>query len=279
MVEAQGPAQGGSGVVSKAVGSLKKLAQLIKRLRAADRTEAGAQDAPTLFQHAPGSLGEPIITELVYSLLLGDSSTSAARSAMKRLTEGVVDANELRVWMPTEIASCIGERYPAACERALRIKSSLWEIQRRQHVVSLEHLTGQPAREARAYLDSIEGVTKFAASRVALGCLSIPCVPLDARLAALLTHEGVLEDDAPLNEASSWLIRNIEPADAGLIHKLFQSWSDEEGHAPKPQDHTTTDAPAKRRPGKAAPRPAKARTTSTRSAKSTSSPRSSKSKG
>jgi len=264
--------------VSKAVGSPKKLAQLIKRLRAADRTEAGAADAPTHFQHAPGSLGEPIITELVYALLLGDSSTTAARSAMKRLTEGVVDANELRVWMPMEIASCIGDRYPAAAERALRIKAALWEIQRRQHTVTLEHLAGQPAKEARAYLESIEGVTKYAAARVALGCLSIPCVPLDSRLAALLAREGVLEDDAPIHEACNWIGRNIETSEASLIHRLFQSWSDEEGHAPKPHE-VATDSPATRRARKTAPRAKKARATSSQGAKSAPSSRASKSKG
>lgn len=259
--------------MSKAVGSSKKLASLVKRLRAAGRTEDTVEDGAPPFQHAPGSLGEPVVTELVYSMLLCDSTTGAAKASMKRLCESVVDANELRVWMPGEIGACIGERYPGASERALRIKAALWEIQRRQHAVTLEHLAALPGREARAYLDSIEGVTRYAAARVALGCLSIPCVPLDHRLAGLLVREGVLDADAPIAEAGAWLTRNIEPAEASLVHRLFQAWSDDEGSVMKVRERVAEPA-AKRRASAGGARPAKAR-----AAKPASGSRATKAKG
>ncbi len=264
--------------MSKAVGAPKKLASLIKKLRTTNLAEAIGEDGSGIFQSAPASLGDPIVSELVYSLLLGDSTTGAARTAMKRLCESVVDGNELRVWMAPEIAASIGERYPGASERALRIKAALWEIHRRQHAVTLEHLRTLPAREARAYLDSIEGVTRYASARVALGCLSIPCVPLDARLAGLLAREGVLDADAPLAEAGAWLSRNIEPADAAILHRHFQAWSDDEGGTVKTRERSPEPA-TRRRSAQPGARPAKARTATARGTKAASSSKPTKSKG
>lgn len=204
----------------------KRLNGLLKKLR-------GAYADATPPRPDPGETGDALAHELIFSLLLWEASTGQAKAALKRLVEAYIDHNELRVCMPDELAEVLGERYPLAYERSKRLKAVLMDVFRRQHGVTLSHLEPAGKREAKAYLEALDGMPPFAASRMVLVCLDGHALPVDERLRDLLADEGVLEEGTSPAAASSWLERHIEHGEVLRAYSLFQAWSDEAGHPPK----------------------------------------------
>lgn len=217
----------------------KKFQSLLRRLR-------------NLYPHAahPSPLPDspddfdPLVHELIFSILMWNVGTTHARSALKRLREQLVDYNEMRVCLADELAGIIGAKQPFAVERALRLKACAADLFQRQHRVSLAHLVDAPKRDARAFLDSIEGVPAFAASRVAALRLDIHAAPVDDRLLTLLREELQAADLADVQSAASWLERCIPAGEMVHTAAIFQAWADDEGHAPKREKSRDSDEAA-----------------------------------
>ncbi|MBS0191869.1 MAG: hypothetical protein U0573_12785 [Phycisphaerales bacterium] len=177
---------------------------------------------------------DPLLHLFVYSFLLWDASTGQARAALKRIRDTFVDYNEMRIAFADEIAAAFGERYPRGYERALRLRSSLHDIFRREHALSLHRLQEMSKREAAAYLDSIDGTPAYVAARVLLIGLKGHAIPVDQRIADLLASEAVLGDDVTDAEsAAKWLERQIRAGDALPCAMALQAWSDDQGAAPR----------------------------------------------
>jgi endonuclease III len=237
----------------------KKLASLLRKLRS-QHTEL----APPAVIPEPPDEFDPIVHQLVFSMLLWEASTSQARNAFKRVREAVVDYNELRVCVPDEVAHIIGDKYPLSLERAMRLRTTLHDIYQRQHAISLKHLQEIGKREARHYLDSLAGCPPYVAARVCLMQGLGHAIPVDERLCALLTDEQVLEAGMPAEQATSWLEHHIKAEEGRDAALVLQAWSDEHGHPPKRDKRPVTiqtQAPVPAEP-KAEPKPkaAKART-------------------
>lgn len=183
--------------------------------------------------------GEANLHLLLYSFLLWESTPKRAASAMRRLLDAVIDVNELRVAMPQEIASILngGREDPLASERAARLRASLNDLYAREHSVSLSRLETLSKREAREFLDSLEGIPAFVAARVTLHGLGGHAVPVDDMLRSRLVSVGALDESLDIDESSRWLERQIRATDAPLTCLLFDAWRDapiKTGAPPKP---------------------------------------------
>jgi hypothetical protein len=191
---------------------------------------------------------DSLVHELVFSMLLWEASTGQARAAFKRLRESLVDYNELRVCLASEIAELLGENYPLALERSDRLRSALSNLYKRRHRLELAHLLDGGKREGREYLMSLEGVPPFVMSRVCLVHLDAHGIPLDGRLCDLLAKEKAIDvsdstGSERLASASSWLDRQVHAGEAPFVHAVLQAWSDERGQTPK-RDRATSTTPA-----------------------------------
>lgn len=231
--------------------SLKKLTSLLKRVKSKYAPGAEEPAAPS----SPVLGADRVLTELLVSMLLWDATTSQARHACKRLHEHLVDLNDLRVCVPEETAEILGEKYPAGPERALRLRSLLGDIYNREHAVQLSNLEALGKREARAYLESLEGVTHFAAARTFACALSGHAAPVDNRLRELLVTEGVASDDMNCIALSAWLERSIGADDMPETIAALQAWADEEGKAPKREAPEVIERSAPKAAPKPAPKP------------------------
>lgn len=166
--------------------------------------------------------------ELLFSFLLWESTWARADAAFKRMQSRMVDFNELRVCGIDEIAGVLGKTYPLAEERAGRLKDTLNELYRDHHAVSLEACQEMNKRDARTYLESLEGMTPFVSARVMLVVLGAHAVPVDQKLAQrLIEAEAIDETDADPASISASLERAIKSADSLQAHWLFQQWSDD----------------------------------------------------
>jgi len=209
----------------------RRFAALVKRARA----ELG--DAP----YSPPTTaegGDPIVQELLLSFLAWESGPARAEAALKRLVHAVVDYNELRVCLPDELVTIIGERYPRGLERCARMRSALNEVYRREHAVTLQPLTVMPKRDAWQYLASLEGVPGFVAARVTLLSLSGHAFPLDERLLGLLRDEKAAPPEVSVDEACGWLERQVHAGEAAPAYLAVEAWAAQR-QAPKPARRTT----------------------------------------
>jgi hypothetical protein len=200
----------------------KKLGSLLKKLRAA----YGESPSDSAGEGRPET-ADPLLWQLVYSFLAWESTPIKAASANKRLHAAVVDYNEMRVCLGDELAGIIGDRYPRAFERASRLRSTLNEIYRREHAVTLGSAAALPKREARQYLETLEGMPPYVAARMLLLAMNGHAFPLDDRLHQALKDEDAVPDDLSTQDASGWLERQFRAGEAATAYLLLELWSND----------------------------------------------------
>lgn len=157
---------------------------------------------------------DPVVAEIVRSFLMWDAPRAGVQSAADKLGQVYVDANELRIALPDELAACLGVRYPACEERCARLRAVLHEVFVRENGLTLAHLRDQPKRAARAYLDGLPGMAPFVAARVALVCCESHAFPVDTVLLELLQHANAADADESPADASARLERAVRAGDA-----------------------------------------------------------------
>ncbi|MDX2115499.1 MAG: hypothetical protein SFZ24_07745 [Planctomycetota bacterium] len=185
-----------------------------------------------------------VLDELVYSFLLWEAPTAKADAAYKRLSHHVVDHNELRVCRPAELAAVIGKTYPLAEERAQRLKATLQEIYIREYAVTLEKCSAMNKRDARRYLETLDGMPPFAAARVVLVRLGGHTVPVDEKLLVRLIDHEIVEPADDCAKASAVLERHVKADDALKIHLLLQAWAEDPSTEPRKPRKKAEESPA-----------------------------------
>lgn len=197
----------------------RKLQSLLKRLRS-QHAQDPAQPQPDTCPDDP----EAVLQQFILSFLIWEASPAKAVAAMRRINQGVVDYNELRVFLVDELVAILGERYPRAEERAERLRSALHDLYNREHAVTLGSVVTLPKRDVRAYLNSLEGVPPFVAARVVLLSLGGHAVPIDERLRQLLVEEEAIDPELDPAEASAWLERQLRAGEAAEVYALLEAW-------------------------------------------------------
>ena len=206
----------------------KKLAALVKKLRSGIQGEV--RDAT--HDECPQT-ADRLLWQFVFSFLAWESTVARAGAASKRLHAAVVDYNEMRVALTDELACLIGERYPRAEERAARLRSALNDVYKREHGVSLNRIAEMPKRDARLYLESLEGTPSYVSGRMLLLSLGGHAFPLDDRLQRALLDEGAVPADLSLADASGWLERQFRAGEAAEAYLLLEGWMNDKP-IPKP---------------------------------------------
>lgn len=168
-----------------------------------------------------------MLDEFVLSFLLWEASETDARRALNRLKEAFSDFNELRVCYTDEIADVLGARYPRAPERADRLKASLNDVFNREHAVSFEKAAAMNKRQARQYLDSLEGITPYVSARHFLVAMGGHAVPVDDRLLTRLIDEGAFEEGTDVERAIGALERHVKATESMETHIRLMRWADQ----------------------------------------------------
>ncbi len=210
--------------------SAKALASLLRTLEG----EAPACESPACPDPALIDPAEPLLAELLRSFLLWEAGAETARAGLKRIARHIVDFNELRVCLPDEIVAMLGAGYPRAQERAQRIRAALTELFVREHAVTLQPIASMSKRDAKAYLDSLEGVPPYVSARVSLVCLGVHAAPVDGRILRRLVEAGVQAGDATEVAAAATLERKIRAGEMQKAYALLQWWADQLEEAPPP---------------------------------------------
>ncbi len=222
----------------------KKLHSLLKKLAPGGASDGG----PPALTHTT----DAIVAELVRSFFIWECGTAGGERALTEAHASLADYNELRVCLPHEFERISTGADPHTSSRFLRLRSVLNDIYRREHEISLSHLASLAKRDARAYLDSLEGMHPFVSARVCLLSLGAHAFPADGRLCRLLAAEKALPTEldpgsgASHADAGSWLEHHILADESRGLYLGLERWADD---AP-----ATKAKPAPERPAKSAPK-------------------------
>lgn len=174
---------------------------------------------------APADDGAPppdLVELLVHSFLVWEATTAQADAALTRIRHATVSFNDFRVSLVNEVVDLIGPRYPRVQERAIRVRAAINDLFRREHSVSLERASSLSKRDAKTYIESLQGMVPFVSARVSLLGLGVHGVPVDEQTLGALVHHGVLHEETPLVDAIGWLQRHISADKALAAHRALQ---------------------------------------------------------
>jgi len=173
---------------------------------------------------SPEWCNEPLIHELVFSMLLWESSIENATKALTKIHSKFVDYNELRVCFPYEIEELLGSRYQRAEDRSIRLIASLRQIFLTYQRLTLEPLREMSKREARDALMSIESLPRFVVSRIMLLGLDAHALPMDAKIVRALHKADLIKDTKNPDTIAISLERSIRANQTLETYTRLERW-------------------------------------------------------
>lgn len=200
--------------------SARSLAALLNKLRQRYRPEAYPPRDP--------------VSQLVVAFLQWEATRRQAELALARIQAATVDNNELRVSHNHEIIAMIGPTYPRCEERVARLRESMQEIYIREHAISLDALAAKGRKEARAYIESLPGITPYVSALTLLTVVNVPTLPVDERLVSALAAERIVEDGVDPGQAAAMLDKLLKADETLDAHLLLQAWADDRKAAARP---------------------------------------------
>ena len=164
---------------------------------------------------------------LLTNYLLWESTPALAEEALSRIARVVVDVNDLRVMLESEVREVIGEKYPFVEERAIRLRATLNDIFRRQHRTSLDHLRNASRKDQRAYLEGLAEIPHFVAGRTLLVAFELPAPIVDDTAVEVLHQNGVVEPTATTADVAAWIGKSHRIEELPKVHHALAQLSRE----------------------------------------------------
>jgi len=192
---------------------MKNASEIARRVRRlVNQAKAGASavekvDPPT----------DDVTDHVLLAVLMRYAADSAAAPALRRLRERTVDLNELRVTPVAELIDLLGPAFPQSKVAAESVARVLGAIFNRCHHLDLGFLHKMGRREARTYLETLDGMDPFAAAVVVLRALKHHAVPVDERVLAWFREEGAVPAEAAQSDVQGLLERIVGPAQADAV--------------------------------------------------------------
>jgi len=168
---------------------------------------------------------DPLIAELVFSMLVWESSIEHGLRAVSRIQDDLIDLNELRVCTPEELSGILPSRYPRSLERCQRLISILNTIFITENRLSLVHLREMHKQDVIRYFKAIDGMTPFASSRVILFGLGWHAFPIDDWLTKQLSKRGITDTSLDIHQQTQRLERMVRASDSLRYYTLIEHWA------------------------------------------------------
>ncbi|NOS99068.1 MAG: hypothetical protein HOP29_00385, partial [Phycisphaerales bacterium] len=167
-------------------------------------------------RHGAVSHPEPSdpIQQMIVGVLSQDAPPGKVAAAVKALNETMVDFNEIRVSTTPELARVIRPYIGDGDGRADEIRRSLNAVYLKKHGLTLEFLRKLGRREARQWLEKLDGVSADTAASVILWSLGGHAIPVGRRLYEALRQAELVEPTATMEEVRAFLERNVPASDA-----------------------------------------------------------------
>jgi len=207
----------------------------LKKAYAKVRQSAPKTDIP--------EMDEPL-QRLAIAILGVETTDEDAKSALDRAFTTMVDWNEVRVSSPAELNRATGNAIPHGVQHCQQLVNALQAIYDRENRLSLERLRGMGRRDARHYLEQLDGLDEYGVASVLLWSLGGHAIPVDDRLLEALREADLVNPSADRSEVQAFLERHIGAADAKEFCLIMQTFSRRKA---SPKTGTKSKAKAKKK--------------------------------
>ena len=178
------------------------------------------------------SVPEPTVPEpddpirrLATAILGVECGDAEAERAIDRIFTTMVDWNEVRVSSAEQVYRAMGDRIPQGLDRAQRLTDALQAIYHREHKIALDRLKSIGRREARDYLEALEGVGDYAAAAVMLWSFGGHAIPVSDKFLEALRAAELVHPHATRAEVQAFLERNVNAAEAKEFCVVMRSFT------------------------------------------------------
>ncbi len=154
------------------------------------------------------------IDQLLLGILHRGTTVAKAEQALARIRSAMVDLNEVRVSTPSELVELLGTGFPYATEKAKAIVKALSRVFDHYHALNLDALKTKAKREARRFLEELDGVDSATAAEVVLFALEGHAFPIDEITLTVLREEGLVHPEATVEEVQAFFERNVSASNA-----------------------------------------------------------------
>ena len=167
--------------------------------------------------------GDPI--HCLATAVLGVGCTEEeAEQAIEDAFSVMVDWNDVRVSRPLEVHRVMSGTIPDGVKRIQQQIDALQDFFDRENRLSLERLRSIGRREARQYLEGLNGVDEHAVASVLLWSLGGHAIPVNDRLLEALRNEDLVHPTATRAEVQAFLERHISAAQAKEFCVVMRSF-------------------------------------------------------
>lgn len=177
-------------------------------------------------------LDDPLVRLAVAILGVGSSDEEGA-AAVQRAREVMVDWNEMRVSSAPELNQATGNVLPQGVQRCQQLILALQAMFDRDNRLSLDPLKASARREARHYLEELEGVDEYAVASVILWSLGGHAIPVNDRLLEALRSAELIRPEATRAEVQAFLERHISADEAREFCTIMRSFKGDPRTRPK----------------------------------------------
>lgn len=149
-----------------------------------------------------------------------DEASRALDSALKEM----VDWNEMRVSNGPELNQATGNRIPNGVKRCQQLIRALQAVYDRENTLSLDRLHGIARREARHYLEELDGLDEYAVASIILWSLGGHAIPVNDKLLKSLRDADLVHPEATRAEIQAFLERHVGASQAKEFCLIMQSY-------------------------------------------------------
>lgn len=166
---------------------------------------------------------EPL-RRLAVGILGVDHRIEDVERAVDRLQGKMVDWNEVRVSTFEEIQEALEHKSIGNEESCRNLIHAMQSVYDKENILSLDRLKSIGRREARQYLESLNGVNEFAVASVVLWSLNGHAIPINNRLLQALRDANLVNPSATRAEVQAFLERHIPATQAKEFYITMQSF-------------------------------------------------------
>ena len=174
---------------------------------------------------AEGEHDDPV-EEIVLGFFSSVASEAKALTALNKVKKHFVDFNELRVCRDVELVQLLGSTFPQSREVGQNIVKVLQQIFDHNDSIHLGQLRESGKREAKTFLEKIEGLNAYVTARVMLLCLEAHAFPVHKPMLTMLRGEEVVAPDVDEAEVQGFLERQIPAKDILKYYLLLRKHAD-----------------------------------------------------
>jgi hypothetical protein len=156
---------------------------------------------------------DPLHRLAVAILGVGSTDDEAVR-AVDRALGMAADWNELRVSTAQQLQNMFGRGPARNVDGCRRLIAALQNVYHNENAMSLERLRTLGRREAKQYLESLDGVDEYAVASVVLWSLGGHAIPVNDRLLEALRDAALVHPQADRGEVQAFLERHVAATDA-----------------------------------------------------------------